>query len=95
MMCRFETNRLGCFTLSCGSSFDCWCQDKNHLDGQKQTFIKDGDVIMDEQSGSTWNIVGQAIEGPLAGEQLIPIVHGDHFWFSWAAFRPDTIIFGS
>ncbi|MGB3717916.1 MAG: DUF3179 domain-containing (seleno)protein [Candidatus Promineifilaceae bacterium] len=66
-----------------------------NLDGQKLTFIKDGDVIMDEQSGSTWNIVGQAIDGPLAGEQLAPIVHGDHFWFSWAAFRPDTIIYGS
>jgi hypothetical protein len=66
-----------------------------NLDGQKLTFIKDGDVIMDEQSGSTWNIVGQAIDGPLAGEQLTPIVHADHFWFSWAAFRPDTIIYGS
>jgi hypothetical protein len=66
-----------------------------NLNGQKLTFIKDGDVIMDEQSGSTWNIVGQAVDGPLAGEQLSPIVHGDHFWFSWAAFRPDTIIYGS
>jgi hypothetical protein len=66
-----------------------------NLNGQKLTFIKDGDVIMDEQSGSTWNIVGQAIDGPLAGEQLTPIVHADHFWFSWAAFRPDTIIYGS
>jgi hypothetical protein len=66
-----------------------------NLNGQKLTFIKDGNAIIDEQSGSTWNIVGQAIEGPLAGEQLTPIVHGDHFWFSWAAFRPDTIIYGS
>ena len=66
-----------------------------NLNGQLLTFIKDGDVITDEQSGSTWNIIGRAIDGPLAGEQLTPIVHGDHFWFSWAAFRPDTIIYGS
>jgi hypothetical protein len=66
-----------------------------NLDGQKLTFSKDGDVIMDDETGSTWNIVGQAFDGPLAGSQLAPVVHGDHFWFSWAAFKPDTIIYGS
>jgi hypothetical protein len=38
-------------------------------------------------------VLGQAVAGPLAGTQLTPIVHGDHFWFSWAAFKPDTIIY--
>lgn len=66
-----------------------------NLNGQKLTFIKEGGQIIDEETASTWNIVGQAIDGPLAGEALAPIVHGDHFWFSWAAFKPDTIIFGS
>jgi len=33
-----------------------------------------------------------ATAGPLAGQRLSPIVHGDHFWFSWAAFKPETII---
>ena len=65
------------------------------LNGELLTFVKDGDVILDEQTGSTWNIVGRAVDGPLAGEQLVPIVHGDHFWFSWAAFKPDTVIYGS
>ena len=64
-----------------------------NLDGQKLTFGADGDTIVDEQTGRTWNILGQAIEGPLAGEELDEIIHGDHFWFSWAAFKPDTIIF--
>jgi len=64
-----------------------------NLDGQKLTFSFDGQDIVDDQTGSTWNILGQAIEGPLAGQELQPIVHGDHFWFSWAAFKPDTIIF--
>jgi hypothetical protein len=66
-----------------------------NLNGEKLTFAKEGDNIVDEQTGSRWNILGQAIEGPLAGEQLTPIVHGDHFWFAWAAFEPETIIFGS
>ena len=66
-----------------------------NLDGQTLTFSFDGEEIVDDQTGSTWNILGQATEGPLAGQELDPIVHGDHFWFSWAAFKPDTIIYQS
>jgi len=66
-----------------------------NLDGQKLTFQRDGEAMVDAETGSTWNILGQAIDGPLAGEQLEPIVHGDHFWFSWAAFKPDTIIYSA
>jgi hypothetical protein len=66
-----------------------------NLNGQKLTFQLEEDNIVDEQTGSVWNIVGQAVEGPLAGQELEPIVHGDHFWFSWAAFKPDTIIYQS
>jgi hypothetical protein len=65
------------------------------LDGQKLTFAQDGDLIVDEQTGSTWNVLGQAVDGPLAGQQLTPVVHGDHFWFSWAAFKPDTVIYSA
>ncbi len=63
------------------------------LDGQLLTFRKEGNTIVDNETGSTWNIVGEAIEGELEGERLARIVHADHFWFSWAAFRPDTIIY--
>jgi len=66
-----------------------------NLDGQKLTFQRDGEAMVDAETGSTWNILGQAIDGPLAGEQLEPSVHGDHFWFSWAAFKPDTIIYSA
>lgn len=64
-------------------------------DGQVLSFQRDGAVFVDDQTGSTWNIVGQAVDGPLAGAQLAPVVHADHFWFSWAAFRPDTIIYSA
>lgn len=63
------------------------------LDGQRLNFRRDGDKIVDEETGSSWNVLGQAIDGPLAGKSLTPIVHGDHFWFAWAAFKPDTIIY--
>ena len=58
--------------------------------GQKLTFQADGDGFVDTETGSRWNILGRATDGPLAGQQLTPIVHANHFWFAWAAFRPDT-----
>ena len=64
------------------------------VDGQTLTFSRaDDKTFTDAETGSTWNIFGDAIDGPLAGTTLEPIVHGNHFWFSWAAFRPDTVIF--
>ena len=64
------------------------------LDGQTLVFTPDGaGAIVDEQTGSTWNVLGQAVAGELAGRQLTPVVKIDHFWFSWAAFRPDTRIY--
>ena len=63
------------------------------LDGEKLTFRAEGSAILDNETGSVWNILGQAVEGPLAGSQLTRIVHGDHFWFAWAAFNPDTRVY--
>ena len=64
-----------------------------NLDGQKLTFRSDGDKVVDNETGSLWNILGEATHGSLAGSQLIPIVHANHFWFAWAAFKPDTKIY--
>lgn len=65
------------------------------VDGQLLEFEWTGEVIRDTQSNSVWNLLGEAIEGPLAGEQLQAVVSINHFWFSWAAFRPDTRVFES
>ena len=63
------------------------------LDDQTLEFeFKDG-KIFDTQTGSEWNIFGQAVAGELAGKQLAPVVSINHFWFSWAAFRPETRIY--
>jgi hypothetical protein len=51
-----------------------------------------GGPIVDTQTGSTWSVTGRSTDGPLAGSQLEPVVHGDHFWFAWAAFSPQTRI---
>ncbi len=60
---------------------------------QMLTFRAAADGFIDDQTGSQWNILGQAVSGPLAGSQLQPIVSGNHFWFAWAAFKPHTRIF--
>jgi hypothetical protein len=65
------------------------------VDGQRLTFSRDEDedaAITDVETGSSWDITGNAIDGPMAGAALEPIEHGDHFWFAWAAFVPNTDI---
>ena len=37
--------------------------------------------------------MGEALEGEMAGKSLTPIVHGNHFWFAWGAFNPETLIY--
>ena len=60
------------------------------VDGQKLMFEVRDNVIIDAETGSKWDILGRAVEGPLAGSRLAPVVHGNHFWFAWAAFHRDT-----
>ncbi|MEM8535498.1 MAG: DUF3179 domain-containing protein [Chloroflexota bacterium] len=63
------------------------------LDGQTLTFVRDGERIIDEETGSEWNVLGQAVSGELTGAQLESVVSINHFWFSWAAFKPETRVY--
>jgi hypothetical protein len=63
------------------------------LDGETLLFKLDGARIVDEQTGSEWNLLGQAVKGKLQGKQLSSIVAINHFWFSWAAFKPQTRVY--
>ena len=68
------------------------------IDGRRLTFSRaraEGTPIMDDQTSSTWAVSGRAIDGPLAGRSLESIPHGDHYWFAWAAFAPDTRIWSA
>jgi Protein of unknown function (DUF3179) len=62
------------------------------VDGETLTFKAVGDSFIDDQTSSTWNVLGEAIEGPMAGTKLEPVTFVRTFWFSWAAFRPDTTL---
>jgi len=68
-------------------------------DGQTLTFsATEGGAdqsFVDAETSSTWNVLGQAIDGPLAGTQLEALPHVDTFWFAWSAFQPDGAIIES
>lgn len=66
-------------------------------DGSKLTFSvsPDGKRFVDDQTGSTWNILGQAVAGTLKGTTLEEMPRDDTFWFVWFSFRPETEIVGA
>ena len=64
-----------------------------HVGGRKLTFKFTDGHIVDTETGSRWNLLGQAVEGPLTGQRLEPLLHGDHFWFAWLAFNPTTQLY--
>jgi hypothetical protein len=58
------------------------------------TFTAAGDgTFVDAETGSSWNILGEAVAGELTGEQLTQMLAFDHFWFAWAAFHPTTELY--
>ncbi len=61
--------------------------------GRKLTFEAAGRGFRDRETGTTWNLLGVALGGPLAGRRLRPIPHVDAFWFAWAAFNPTTSVY--
>ncbi|MEM7131057.1 MAG: DUF3179 domain-containing protein [Chloroflexota bacterium] len=63
---------------------------------QTLTFVDNEDgTFSDEETGSTWLITGEAVDGELAGTQLERVLSFDHFWFAWSAFFPNTGLYGS
>ena len=50
-------------------------------------------VLMEDQEGNQWNMLGVAISGPRTGERLNAPESFVGFWFAWAAFYPNPEIF--
>lgn len=65
------------------------------LDGQVLTFEAAGDdTFVDAETGTTWDLFGNALAGPLEGQQLTTAIHTNELWFAWAAFNPDAVVYG-
>jgi len=65
------------------------------VDGQMLTFSATDDGFVDAETGSTWNVLGRATDGPLVGAELEAVPHVDTFWFAWSAFQPDSAVIAS
>ncbi|MDP9347896.1 MAG: DUF3179 domain-containing protein [Gemmatimonadota bacterium] len=63
--------------------------------GRTLTFARAGGGFRDRETGSGWTLAGRAVSGPLRGQRLRAIPHGDHFWFAWVAFRPETEVWST
>jgi hypothetical protein len=69
------------------------------VDDQLLHFFYSGDVesgalslFEDAETGSAWNLKGEAVTGPLKGQRLAPIATYSSYWFAWASFWPLTQI---
>jgi hypothetical protein len=63
---------------------------ERRVEDRDLTFTKGEGGFIDSETGSTWNIHGEAITGALKGTRLKPVVHFNHYWFAWHAFFPKT-----
>lgn len=62
--------------------------------GQNLTFEVVNEQYRDIETGSTWDLLGRAIDGPLDGERLARLTDAYiAFWFAWQFFQPDSDIF--
>jgi hypothetical protein len=87
---------LGDSTIDEGEDIGWAALYRRVVDERELTFSIDlTGAIMDAETGTIWNAFGQAIEGELAGTQLQLQIAAPHFWFAWAAFRPETRLFGT
>ncbi|MGI9629318.1 MAG: DUF3179 domain-containing protein [Longimicrobiales bacterium] len=65
----------------------------NEVAGQSFTFRASGGDIFDNETESRWGIDGQALDGAAAGTQLEAYSDAyTSFWFAWADFQPETLV---
>ena len=65
------------------------------VDGQALTFDLDESTgfpfsLVDRETGTRWTVLGEAVDGPLAGRQLTQVPAHNSFWFAWVTFWQDT-----
>jgi hypothetical protein len=65
---------------------------ERRLEGRLLEFTHRDGRFVDAHSGSEWNILGEAVAGPLKGKRLAPLDSGVHFAFAWLAFNPESEI---
>ena len=96
-----DVEAAGLINDSLGGIF-VWAADNNfhayirQVGDQLLTFQLQGDQLVDQESGSIWDISrGLAVEGPLKGEGLQPIPSSSSYDWAWLDFYPESPIYES
>ena len=64
------------------------------VDGQVLTFSAAGeDTFEDDETGTKWDLLGNGVDGPLAGEKLERVIADTPLWFAWAAFNDGSPVY--
>jgi hypothetical protein len=79
-----------------------WAADNNfhaylrQVEDRVLTFRLDGEKVVDEETGSIWDITrGLAIEGPLTGSGLTAVPSMSAYDWAWLDFYPDSTFWES
>ena len=64
------------------------------VNGKRLRFRRRGDKIVDRETGSAWNVLGVAEEGPLKGTRLTPAPQAIYFEFAYRTFFPRSELVG-
>ena len=47
-------------------------------------------MMRDQETGTTWTLLGRGVDGPNAGQQLVQVPAHNAFWFAWSTFWQNT-----
>lgn len=65
--------------------------------GQTLHFVSeagtDGLQLVDDETGSTWDITGRAVDGPMAGASLSFVTSFISEWYGWVGYHPETELY--
>lgn len=68
---------------------------RRRVDGRVLEFYRKagGQELLDAETGSTWNLQGVAVDGPLKGKRLDRIQTITEYWFDWLRYHPETSVY--
>lgn len=66
---------------------------RRYINELELTFKKEKGYLVDEQTGSIWDMNGLATSGLLRGKQLERPNYTQVYWFAWSAFFPETAVY--
>ena len=84
---------LGSESLNYLVAFERKLSDGTTLNFSAPPTNPDKSIVLTDNEENLWNVFGEAVSGPRAGQKLVPVVSFIGYWFSWGAFYPNAVIY--